>query len=133
MADRGPCGGCCSATAVTGGPKCLGAMFSGETQGLPALRLEGRGGEWGSPDTAAFAHLCDLLNCHLGPGPRKWIEIWDEEIVGTFSKLGFQDSPTGESCFLEQGLSCTGLRKGMLTSLARTGMRLVLESVCHCS
>ncbi|MEJ1272676.1 mucin 3 intestinal [Cricetulus griseus] len=73
---------------------CLGAMFSGETQGLPALRLEGRGGEWGSPDTAAFAHLCDLLNCHLGPGPRKWIEIWDEEIVGTFSKLGFQDSPT---------------------------------------
>lgn len=89
------------------------SQSQGERQGYqPPDRYTRRMKGWmGFPDTTAFAQLCDLLSCYLGPRPRtgNGLRSGMQTTRGLFSKLGSRDSPMGEPYFLETGLSCAEL------------------------
>lgn len=39
---------------------------------------------------------------------KQWFEAWEDDTVGTFSNMGFEDDKTGESCPVggREGFSC---------------------------
>lgn len=129
---RGPGGGCGAAVSAGGAQRLLPALPEEarpkqklvSALGLGVRAAKGSQTERPCPD-------------HVAPRPRswedddrKWFEMWDENTVGTFTNLGFQDEGTGKSCLLGKGGrgfpgNHCGLGRTQLPPLSETSIYLV--------